>query len=211
MVTLVLLSLLAAPNSEVDTAACTLLRSFDAERAESATSPPLVETRRSEDKLLRGWAFARIQAPADLVFGVVTDHDAFGSFMPYVLASETRDVSDHTVVIFQRLDLPFPLSNREYEIELRQAQAWIDGSRCREESWSYVPDSGNVRANEGRWEVLSVDAHTSLVAYAAFVDPGGNVAAWMNNWATRQALPKVIAAVRLETARRLAAGLGNNR
>lgn len=196
-------------------ATCSLLRAFDRSQVGGPEAAPVIELRQSEDsKLLRGWAFARIGAPADLVFDVVTDHNRFSAFMPYVLASEERDQDaatrqgDNSVVLFQRLDLPFPLSNREYEIELRRTETVVDGARCRQEAWTYVPHSGNVDANEGRWEVLPVDENNSLVAYAAFVDPGGHVAPWMSNWATKRALPKVIAAVRHEATRRLAAQAG---
>jgi ribosome-associated toxin RatA of RatAB toxin-antitoxin module len=151
----------------------------------------------------RGWAIATVAAPAALVYEVVTDHGAFATFLPYVRDSEVVENETGAVIVFQRVDLPFPIQDRTYSIEVQEHQTEIGGVPCRESAWSYIEGSGNVDANEGRWEVLALGPTATLVAYTALIDPGGHIATWINNWATRQAIPRVIDAVRSEAQRRL--------
>lgn len=159
-----------------------------------------------EHRLERGVGIIRVLAPADIVFAVVTDYDGFDRFMPMVRDSARRGVrGEHgeRVVVYQSLDLPFPISNRHFEIEVEtRDEQTRRGWRCLESRWAYVPGSGNIAEGYGRWEVLEDGAGRALVAYVAFVDPGGRLPGWAFSWATRQGLPRILQAVQQEARRR---------
>jgi hypothetical protein len=148
-------------------------------------------------------------APADIVFAVVTDYDGFERFMPLVRDSKRLGERGGRVIVRQSLDLPFPISNRHFEIEVESRdQQTRRGWRCLESRWWYVPDSGNIAEGSGRWEVLEDGSGRALVAYVAYVDPGGKLPGWAYSWATRQGLPRILQAVQNE-ARRRAPASGN--
>jgi hypothetical protein len=102
------------------------------------------------------------------------------------------------------VDLPFPIANRHYEIEVEQARYDDAASPCWESHWHYLPGSGNINDNHGHWELLA-DGDATWLAYVAYVDPGGKMPAWTANWAARQALPRMIDSVRYEAQKRLRA------
>ena len=156
-----------------------------------------------QHRLERSVGIIRIAAPADIVFAVVTDYDGFERFMPLVRDSVRRRMEGERVVVHQSLDLPFPISNRHFEIEVENRdQQTRRGWRCLESRWSYVPGSGNISEGYGRWEVLEDGQGRALVGYIAFVDPGGKLPGWAYNWATRQGLPRILQAVEAEARRR---------
>jgi hypothetical protein len=208
-----LLQLLAREGQAEE--ACPTLRGLDtgAQRARLAAGEILVTLESEPDhKLKRGVALARVEAPAERVFEVVTDHQGFARFLPFVAQAEVRSpnpaaATDTSLVVYQLLDLPFPLSDRHYEVEIdRLAEA----ARCFESRWQYVPGSGNIDDTFGRWEVLADGDASTLLAYVVWVDPGGLIPAWAYNWASRRALPRLLTSVRDETARRLAVAIGAN-
>jgi carbon monoxide dehydrogenase subunit G len=156
-----------------------------------------------QHRLERGVGIIRVTAPADIVFAVVTDYDGFERFMPMVKDSVRRGERGARVVVHQSLDLPFPISNRHFEIEVETRDVQTRrGWRCLESRWAYVPGSGNIAEGYGRWEVLEDGAGRALVAYVAFVDPGGRLPGWAFAWATRQGLPRILQAVQKEARRR---------
>lgn len=156
-----------------------------------------------QHRLERSVGIIRVVAPADIVFAVVTDYDGFERFMPMVRDSIRRGDRNGRSVVHQSIDLPFPISNRYFEIEVESRdQPTRRGWRCLESRWSYVPGSGNIAEGYGRWEVLEDGAGRALVAYVAFVDPGGKLPGWAFSWATRQGLPRILQAVQKEARRR---------
>lgn len=201
------LFLLACPTLAEEP--CTTLRAFstDEERARLLAGEILVTLEHEPDqKLKRGVALARVEAPAEQVFEVVTDHQGFAQFLPYVARAEIRAEEEGArgsgVVVYQLLDLPFPLEDRYYEVEVDRL---AEPARCFESRWHYVPGSGNIDDTFGRWEVLADGDASTLLAYVAWVDPGGLIPSWAYNWASRRALPRILTSVRDEAVRRLAA------
>jgi hypothetical protein len=182
----------------------TLLRATDEmlRRAEEARGWTALE-HIPQHRLERSVGIIRVRSPADIVFAVVTDYDGFERFMPMVRDSARHGEVDGRVLVRQSLDLPFPISNRYFEIEVESRdQQTRRGWRCLESRWSYVHGSGNIAEGYGRWEVLEDGADRALVAYVAFVDPGGKLPGWAFSWATRQGLPRILQAVQREARRR---------
>ncbi len=177
--------------------------SADSSRAQRLERGEILVTMREQPggRLKAGVALFRVDAPAEVVFELVTDHEAFPGTLPYVTTSRLRRDARGEIV-YQLLDLPFPITNRYYEIRVeRQQRMGIDG-RCAESRWSYLEGSGNIDDTFGRWEVVELDPDRTLVAYVAWVDPGGLVPNWAQNWASKRALPGLATAVRDAAVRR---------
>jgi carbon monoxide dehydrogenase subunit G len=156
-----------------------------------------------QHRLERSIGIIRVEAPADIVFAVVTDYDGFERFMPMVSESTKEGEREGKAVVRQSIKLPFPISSRHFVIEVESRdQQTRRGWRCLESRWSYVQGSGNIAEGYGRWEVLEDGSGRALVAYVGFVDPGGRLPGWAFSWATRQGLPRILQAVQKEARRR---------
>ncbi len=148
-----------------------------------------------------GTAVALAAAPARRVFEVVADPNTFTRFMPFVTAARARPHAEGELV-YQEIDLPFPLSNRRYEVLVRRHEVDTPEGRCLESRWVYVPGTGNIADTFGRWEALERTDGNALFAYVSWADPGGSVPDWAQNWVSRRALPRIVDAVRREAIRR---------
>jgi hypothetical protein len=172
--------------------------------AEVAEEPLITMETQPGSSLQVSTVVARIDAPIQVVFGVVTDHDAFARLFHEIRRSVTVGAKGTRRIVFMDVDMPFPVANRHYEIELDQARSGPADRPCWESYWRYLPGSGNIVDNHGRWE-LRGDGRVTWLAYVAYVDPGGHVPAWTVNWAARKALPRMIESVREEASKRLLA------
>lgn len=182
---------------------CQTLNSVPADLLAKATAEPLITMETQPGSSLRvSTVVTRIDAPIELVFGIVTDHDAFARMFDEVRQSLTVGAEGTRRIVYMDIDMPFPVSNRRYEIELDQSRSGPAERPCWESYWHYLPGSGNIEANHGRWELIGEGPSTWL-AYVAFVDPGGHVPSWTINWATRKVLPRMIESVRQEARKRL--------
>ncbi|HUP21426.1 MAG TPA: SRPBCC family protein [Thermoanaerobaculia bacterium] len=194
---------LAAPGSEAGPCP-TLLRATDEMLLQAEQPKGWTELEHlPQHRLERSIGIIRVEAPADIVFAVVTDYDGFERFMPMVSASTKEGEREGKAVVRQSIKLPFPISNRHFVIEVESRdQQTRRGWRCLESRWSYVQGSGNIAEGYGRWEVLEDGLGRALVAYVGFVDPGGRLPGWAFTWATRQGLPRILQAVQREARRR---------
>ena len=164
---------------------------------------PTIRTRLGQGKTLvdledrpnrrtkRALVLREIKASLGVVAAVLNDHERLPDLVSTVRAAQVIDRDERTVRVRQVLDLPFPLRNRRYTIEIETALS----DDCFESSWTYVEGSGNIRGSAGRWEVLSQDRGNVLVAYVIHADPGGFVPGWAANWASKRALPEVVESI----------------
>lgn len=195
----------ASAGAGKDATPCPTIRSLPRDLLESATGEPLITMATEPGSSLRvGTAIARVEAPIEVVFGIVTDHDAFSRIFEQVHKSITLGAEGTRRIVYMDIDLPFPIANRHYEVELDQSRHGPPERPCYESRWQYLPGSGNIEDNHGRWELVGEGAHTWL-AYVAFVDPGGRMPAWTVNWAARKALPLMVDSVRYEAQQRMRA------
>jgi hypothetical protein len=198
---------LALPGAVQDNAPtpCATLSALPPDLLEKAAGDPLITMESQPGSGLKvGTAVARIDAPLHLVSAIVDAHDEFARMFDIVKTSRILGADGPRKVVFMDVDLPFPIANRHYEIELEQFR-WDRPPRpCWESHWKYLRGSGNIEDNFGRWELLG-DGEITWLAYIAFVDPGGKIPNWTANWAARQALPQMIDSVRLEAQQRLRA------
>ncbi len=170
-----------------------------------------------------GIAIGIVDAPPQKVWKVVHENNDFVSFMPRTLDSvlvdpgciaqakamkldyDTGDpkqliafLKKHrvdaftgtTCYFFSRVDVPWPATNRWYLLKLDDTVTpgrWY-------ESWSLI--LGNLKSNDGSWDLRPLDNDRTLVTYKVFSDPGGMIPDWIINIGTNQTLPEVIKAVR---------------
>jgi len=149
----------------------------------------------ADSRVKEGIALGLVEAPPERVFRVVTDNARFAEFMPYVEVSTVETLPDGGLVNRQRLDLPWPVSDREYKILLlNEAAAAADPPRW-QSSWTHVKGFGNIEESRGAWRVFAC-GDGALVEYQVYTDPGGRIPAYFKNVATRRSLERLIEAVR---------------
>jgi hypothetical protein len=130
-------------------------------------------------------------APAE-VMAVLRDAGRYEEYMPTVKRSNVTVEHGDVLLNRQELDLPFPIGNRHFTIQLTEKRTDDGGFRL---DFSYVPGSGNVKDTRGHWSVEPWRGG-SLVAYVLWSDPGGAIPKWAVNRAARRTLPDVMDALR---------------
>lgn len=171
----------------------------------------------------KGVAVGIVNAPSRDVWAVIHDNNNFIHFMPRLLESILVDpdaidqakalkfdyttgdpkelvqflkkhqvdkMTDTTAYFFSLLSVPWPATNRWYIIKLED---FVTSGRWYQH-WTYV--MGNLKTNDGSWELIPLDNDRTLVTYTVFSDPGGMIPDWIINAGTNQTLPDVIRAVR---------------
>jgi Polyketide cyclase / dehydrase and lipid transport len=146
-----------------------------------------------------------IDAPSWRVLAVIFDYDKYEEFMPYTVESRTLRKVRGAVTVFQRLnfsEVAFLISERVYIIEVSYEET---EDRNYYVEWSLADDSSNLSSqegvvpvvNDGYWELVPIEDGTrTLASYCVDTDPGGWIPAWAANFASSNALPEVIEAVR---------------
>lgn len=142
-----------------------------------------------------GIALGLVEATPERVFAVVTDNARFAEFMPYVEESTLEIRPDGALVNRQRLDLPWPVRDREYEVSLVNEVVADAEPPLWRSSWTHVEGFGNIEDSQGAWRVFACDG-IALVEYRVLTDPGGGIPTFLKNSATRRSLGRPIEAVR---------------
>ncbi len=148
---------------------------------------------------------------------VVTDVDDFPKFMPYVQEGRIiRKEPPNVEFTYIRLDLPWPLSPRDYATR-RVIEHEPDGSGNGEfrSHWSAISDlvplkPGTVRVvrNDGFWLITTQSPGKIRLQHGFVVDPGGGVPMFAVNYANRKGVPDMLKAILGEVRRRRAAKAG---
>ncbi len=146
-----------------------------------------------------GVALGMIQAAPARVFAVVTDNARFAEFMPYVEQSTVEQQPDGTLVNTQRLDLPWPISDRVYKIALVNTAAAAAEAPVWSSAWTHVKGFGNIEESRGAWRIFAC-GEAALVEYRVLTDPGGQIPTYFKNQATGRSLRRLIEAVRERVA-----------
>lgn len=147
-------------------------------------------------------ALATINLPASRLFDTVSDYAHYRDFMPYVKRSEVQSpINDHKKIrVYQELDLPWPISNRYYTIELTRdtTQANLGHYSI---TWTLaheeIPKETGVqlKVNNGYWQFCTVGENMTFLEYYIHTDPGGMLPQWAVNQANNKAVPDVIHAL----------------
>ncbi|MCL4557657.1 MAG: hypothetical protein M1491_03360 [Deltaproteobacteria bacterium] len=171
----------------------------------------------------KGVAIGIVNAPPDRVWKVIHENNDFIHFMPRMLESilispsvlpeaeslkfdratgdpkelisllkkhRVRGFTGTTGYFFAVLSVPWPATNRWYIIKLEDVvtpDRWF-------QHWGMV--MGNLKTNNGSWELTPLDNNRTLATYTVFADPGGLIPDWIINLGTTQTLPDVIKSLR---------------
>lgn len=152
-------------------------------------------------RVREGVALRLLEAPTERVLRAVRDHRHYTEFMPFMTVSDAHEGDEGSVVCRQRLDLPFPIPDRLYAVEGRYRQEPQEGRRAWVASWSYLPGSGNIAANDGEWVLVEVAPDRTLVAFRVYADFVPWLPAHLQDRATLRSLPWVLDGLRQQVQR----------
>ena len=97
------------------------------------------------------------------------------------------------VYFYSLLDFPWPVSNRWYIIKINR-----DETRMKEhiyiDSWDL--EIGNLKTNQGFWQLEPFGEGDTKATYQLLIDPGGRIPKFFIDMGTRTTMPDVIRAVR---------------
>jgi uncharacterized protein YndB with AHSA1/START domain len=170
----------------------------------------LFERPAPENESLRE-AFARttVDQPPDRVMQALRDYPTFPEWSPYT--SETRLVRRESAtvdVVFQRMDLPWPVGDRYFTIRLELQAPAEDGTL--ELRWDLAPPDQRVACedcgvemptNHGVWTLKPLDGgRRTLVSCQALSEPGGHVPRFAFRMANERMFPKLVGALHVRAA-----------
>ncbi len=135
-----------------------------------------------------------IEAPPDRVFRALADLDHWDEFMPFVEESDAKPQPDGSVLSFQRLGLPPMIGERRLRIR-------VTGQPGRKVEWSYVPGSGNVKAQRGAWTLEAAPGGKTRATLRLLTDPGGSAPDWAMDRATGKSLVWIFDGLRQQVRR----------
>jgi hypothetical protein len=163
-----------------------------------------------------------IAAPLDRVWAVLNRSGEFADYMPNFLVSWLVDraamgdvepgrrwqrteleeaVAEHrladwpgdTVLFYNVLDMPFPVSDRWYLLEMTRDTA--------EHSIRWSQLVGNLKSTDGSWQLVPwLDGMHTLATYTTVSDPGIALPGFVLDVGLSQSLPCVIKALRRRVA-----------
>lgn len=151
-------------------------------------------------------AATHMLASVDELLEIVKDYDNYADFFKYVGKSKVIKEIPGGLRVFQQLDLPIPMSDRYYTIDVKVSKLPDQAYRV---SWSQVLPSEisghgvETKANEGFWHLQPIaDKPETLVLYYLYTRPGGMVFDWMANIGNEEAIPDTLNDVRQELENR---------
>lgn len=153
-----------------------------------------VSLRPAGDGPKEGIGIGLIEAPPERVFRALMDLDHWDEFMPFVTESDARPQPDGSVLSFQRLKLPSMIGDRHLRIR-------VTGQAGRKLEWSYVPGSGNVKAQTGSWTLEPVPGGKTRATLRLRTDPGGSAPAFAMDRATSKSLVWIFDGLRQQVRR----------
>jgi hypothetical protein len=141
-----------------------------------------------------------IDAPPERVFAAVVDFAHYQEWVPFVKRSDATPQGDGSVVSFQSLALPFPLSRRYYKIHARSGVSGEGAGRVWRAWWRYVPGTGNVADHYGWWVLVPYGEGRTLGTCVLYTDPG-HMPAWAVHRGTAETMPYVFSGLRQQIRR----------
>jgi Polyketide cyclase / dehydrase and lipid transport len=165
-----------------------------------------------------------VAAPARIVYAVLSDNEAYPTFMPYIAESRVLKREKDTVLAYQRLTFPL-ISDRDYTVRSQRSNWLSPGGPVYRMRWEAANDLGpaarpgilRVNLCKGEWLLEQQGMASTLATYTIFTDNGGSLPAFVANSASRIGIGKIFAAVRKQVkdpkytdAAPLSAGVPNN-
>lgn len=139
-----------------------------------------------------------VDGPVDAVFEIITDFADQDAWIPDMYDAEVVQSGSDVVICAGKTDLPWPLADREYQLEVRNGPSPSHGDQAYASRWTMVEGIGNMVTNDGFWLVtpFNGDAARTLVSYRFVADSGIAAPDGMEQSATRRMLPGFITGLR---------------
>jgi hypothetical protein len=142
-----------------------------------------------------GVAIGTIAAPIDEVIKGIQNVKEHTRYFPRLMEARLVSGSGNVRVVHQKIDVPFPLQDRSYDITTTASRtaAPLDVFQS---TWKYIQGSGNIVDTTGGWTLTPIDARTTLAYYHVRADIGTWLPQWLLNIANKSTLPDVIKGMR---------------
>ena len=121
---------------------------------------------------------AEIAAPLDRVVAHLTDFASVGKWMPRIADVRVIERRDDEAIVYFKLDLPWPLSDRDWTLRYRWRR---EGDRFLM-TWSDANDRGpepgravRVATVRGYWELTAASSGTTRARYVFLAELGGSL------------------------------------
>jgi len=141
-----------------------------------------------------------IDAPAAVVWSIVSDCNNYKTTMTNILSSQEISRAGDNVVCKVTADLPFPLPDLTSQTK---AVHTVDVDKSYVRKWSLL--EGDYNINEGSWSVVAIDATHCKASYRLRVQPKMPVPDSLLTTFQNTAMPRVINNIRVQSAKKLAA------
>lgn len=168
-----------------------------------------VYERRHEGSSLHEFkAVGVVEFEPKVVKRVLEDVDEYPQFLPYV--AEARELSRNgaTRVGYQRISAPL-VGDRDYTVRVRYDANQTKNGESIRYRWETANEVGppekpgvvRVKISEGSWLLQPTpNGQRTLATYCILSDGGGALPAFISNWASRTAIPKLFASIRKQAA-----------
>ncbi|MBV8814640.1 MAG: hypothetical protein JO271_09125 [Verrucomicrobia bacterium] len=154
-------------------------------------------------------AIGTIDAPNWVVRNVVDGIEDYPSFMPYTTKTRILERREHQVISYFRLDPPF-IGARDVTIAVSsKEEKRQDGAVIYQLHWEPVNAIGpaparditRIKLDEGSWVLEPAEnGKKTLATYTILTDGGGGLPPFVINFANRQGVENLFAAVRKQAA-----------
>lgn len=152
-------------------------------------------------RVSRGMVSAVLDAPLPQVLAAVMDCGKADQWVPDLVDTAVVWEKDGRVRCQGRTNLPWPLTDRQWQIDLQREAG--PGAESAVVTFEYVRGSGNLELLGGRFALQAVDAHHTRVRCDASVDLGFWIPEPLLVWATDRVLPGILTGLERHAARPL--------
>lgn len=164
-----------------------------------------------------------IEAPPERVFAALVDAATYAEWVPFMIEAKAFPRPDGTVLHRQSLNLPFPLSDRSYDLVLRQGHDAVDSGASRADGsgerwwtrWELAPGEDGMVVQSGSWTLLATTVELpasgpesppsrqigTVAELRLLVDPGGPLPRFALERGALRALPWTFDGLRQQVRR----------
>lgn len=152
----------------------------------------------TQGNAVSGQITALVEAPVADVWAVLIDWPGQQNWVPDMYDARIVSGSGERLVAAAATSLPWPLTDRTWQVNLHNRQTTLDGHECWVSSWTYIEGSGNMVDQDGFWMVTgwNDEPNRALVHYRFRADAGIPAPSFMSRNATRSLLPQIMAGLR---------------
>lgn len=160
------------------------------EVAEIESGGAVVRTRRGD--INRGEVVGLVCEPIEQVWAIVRDFNNLHVWYPDMLDSEVTGTGRGR----GQTDMPWPISNRNWEIEATQSEQVVGGINSYVATFDYIEGSGNLEEMYGYWLVRNWDNGCTMIRYVLNADLGIALPNSIISWAAGRMLPGIVTGLR---------------